>query len=147
MTDEAAPGAKPWQFWTIGIVSLLWNSMGGVDYVMTKTHNEAWLASFTPEQIAWVDNFPAWANTGWALGVWGALAGSVLLLMKRAWAFHAFAVSLVGLAIATVFQFGMGNMPESLNTGGGKAFAAVLWIIAIFLLWYAARLRKSGVLR
>lgn len=147
MAESAAPGKTSWHFWTVGIVSLLWNSIGGLDYVMTKTRNPDWLASFTPEQIAWFESFPLWANTAWALGVWGAFAGSVLLLMKRALAFHAFAISFAGLVLASIYQFGLGNMPESLMTTGGTIFTAVLWAIAIFLVWYAAKLRKDGVLR
>lgn len=146
MADNIAPGRTSWRFWTIGVVSLLWNSIGGIDYVMTKTRNPDWLASFTPEQIAWFESFPLWANAAWALGVWGAFAGSVLLLMKKAWAFHAFAISFAGLVLASLYQFGLGKMPASMMTTGGMAFTAFLWAVAIFLVWYAARLRKDGVL-
>jgi hypothetical protein len=147
MAESAAPGKTSWHFWTVGIVSLLWNSIGGLDYVMTKTRNPDWLASFTPEQVAWFESFPLWANIAWALGVWGAFAGSVLLLMKKAWAYQAFAISFAGLVLASIYQFGLGNMPKSLMTTGGMVFTAILWAIAIFLVWYAAKLRRDGVLR
>lgn len=145
--DMIETPATPWHLWVLGALSLLWNAGGAFDYTMTKTHNADYLASFTPEQIAWFDGFPVWMNAAWALGVWGAVAGSVLLLLRHRWAVAAFAVSLAGLIVGTIYQFGMSDMPESLKTPGGWAFTMALWIVAIFLLWYAMRMRSRGVLR
>jgi hypothetical protein len=146
MTDDRTTAA-PWHLWVVGIASLLWNAVGAFDYVMTKTHNADYLASFTPEQIGWFESFPVWMNVAWALGVWGAVAGSVLLLLRHRWAVVAFALSVAGLVVATVYQFGLSNMPASLNTSGGMAFTATLWVVAILLLWYSTRMRARGVLR
>jgi hypothetical protein len=118
-----------------------------MDYTMTKTRNPSYMAAFTPEQIAWFDSFPLWMNIAWALGVWGALAGSILLLFRSRWAVHAFAISLAGLVIGTVYQFGISDMPASLKTPGGWAFTAALWLVAIFLLWYARQMQRMGQLR
>src|SRR3546814_16652880 len=70
----------PWHLWAVGIVSLLWNAFGAFDYVMTKLRNPEYMAAFTPEQQSFFYSFPLWANVGWALGVWGSVLGSVLLL-------------------------------------------------------------------
>ena len=150
MTDigRHAPAAgTPWHLWAVGVVGLLWNCMGALDYTMTKTHNAAYLANLTPEQLAWVEAFPAWASGGWALGVWGSVAGSLLLLLRHRWAIAAFALSLVGLVVTTIYQFGVGDMPASLNTSFTLAFSAAIWIVALLLFWYAMRMRTKGVLR
>lgn len=148
MAQGAIVGLRtPWHYWPVGVLSLLWNSMGGLDYTMTHTRNAAWLAQMTPEQMAWIDGFPLWANFCWGLGVWGAVLGSILLLLRKAWAVPAFALSLAGIAGTTFFQYGVPGMPDSLNTAGGKAFCAALWAVAIFLLWYAIAMRKRGVIR
>lgn len=150
MTDEYAPrgvAGRPWHLWAVGLLSLLWNSAGATDYTMTNTRNAAWLAAMTPEQMAWVDGFPLWATTAWALGVWGAVAGSILLLARSRWAVPAFAVSLAGLVGTTIYQYGVGGMPASMKTSGGMAFSAALWAVAGLLLWYAMRMRARGVLR
>ena len=147
MSEFTESSKGPMQFWIVSIGSLLWNSMGGLDYVMTKTHNAAWLKDFTPEQIAWLDSFPFWANLSWALGVWGAIVGSILLLLRKGWAYHVFAISLAGLAVSTVHQFVLAGVPEGLDTAGGRAFNAVLWAAAIGLVIYARRMRNKGVLR
>jgi hypothetical protein len=136
----------PWHLWAIGFVSLLWNAMGGVDYTMTHLHNAAWLAQMTPEQIAWVNHFPVWATSCWALGVWGAIAGSILLLLRNRWAVPAFGISLLGLIGSHIYQF-TSNAPADLNTGSGTIFAAVLAVVAAVLLWYAMRMRAQGYLK
>jgi len=48
--------------------------------VTTKTHNASYLAAMTPAQRTWLAGYPVWMEAAWALGVWGALLGSILLL-------------------------------------------------------------------
>src|SRR3546814_14306055 len=72
------------------------------DYMMTKLGNADYLSAFTPEQIAYFQGFPLWANIGWAFGVWGSVLGSILLLARSRHAVTAFAVSLLGLAISKI---------------------------------------------
>ena len=145
--NDATARRTPWHLWVVGVLSLVWNALGGFDYVMTKTHNPKYLGAFTPEVRAWFDSYPLWMNVAWALGVWTGILGSLLLLLRSRWAVHAFAVSLAGLAVSTVYQYLIGTMPESLRTNGGTGFTAVLWVVAGLLLWYAVRQRASGVLR
>lgn len=146
MTDDQLT-ARPWHLWVVGVASLLWNCGGVFDYSMTKLRRAEHLASFTPEQLAWFESFPAWMHVSWAFGVWGAFLGSILLLFRSRWAVPSFAVSLAGLVIGTIYQFGLSDMPKSLNTSGNWMFTGALWIVAILLLWYAARMRARGVLR
>lgn len=54
----------PWHLWAVGIISLLWNAFGAMDYTMTKMGNAEYLAAFTPEQRAYFASFPIWANIG-----------------------------------------------------------------------------------
>lgn len=136
----------PRHFWGVAVLSLLWNAFGCLDFAMTMVRNPGYLAQFPPEMIDFIDAFPAWAIVVWALGVWGALAGSMLLLLRSRWAVAAFAASLLGLALSTVYQF-TAEMPEAMVTSGSLAMTAIIWIVAIGLLWFAARMRSRGVLR
>ncbi len=136
----------PWHLWAVGILSLLWNAMGGVDYTMSHMHNAAYLAKMTPEQIAWFDHFPIWATSCWALGVWGAIVGSVLLLLRSRHAAFAFGVSLIGFIGSHIYQY-TSSAPAGLNTGTGTLFAAVLAVVAVALLFYARAMKWNGVLK
>jgi hypothetical protein len=151
MSDLSTGGsmrtATPWHLWAVGLLSLAWNGMGALDYTMTHSRNAAYLSAMTPEQMAWLDGFPIWASTAWATGVWFALAGSILLLARSRWAVGAFALALVGIAGTTLYEFGLSDMPASLDTTGAKLFCAAIWAVTLALLWYAARMRARGVLR
>ena len=103
-TSTAMTTRTPWHLWAVGGLALLWNGFGGYDYVMTQTNNAAYLAQFTPEQRAYFDSFPMWMEVVWAVGVWGAVLGSVLLLLRSKWAFHAFLASLIAFAVIQAYQ-------------------------------------------
>lgn len=133
----------PWHLWAVGIVTLLWNAIGIMSYMMTRLDMLDQLG-MTPDQIAFFDTFPAWANALWALGVWGAFFGSILLLARSRWAIASLTVSVVGLAGTTVFQHLMIDLPESMSN---PAIDITIWVITLFMLWYASRMRGQGVLR
>lgn len=152
--DAGAPvraGRTPWHLWVVGILALLWNGFGAVDYTMSQLRNEAYLGSAAEsmgitaaEMIAFIDSFPTWMHAFWALGVWGALAGSVLLLLRSRYAVWAYALSLLGLAVTQIYQAGM-DKPDWAEAAA--AMNIVIWAIALFLLAYAFVMRKRGVLR
>lgn len=143
----AAAPAAPWHLWAVGIVSLLWNAFGAYDYLMTQTRNEAYMGQFTETQLDYFYSFPTWMEAFWALGVWGAVAGSLLLLLRKRWALHAFIVSAIGLAGSTFYSYGVGNLPEELSGAGYTAFTAVIIAVTLFLIWYSWSMTKKGVLR
>ncbi len=133
--------------WIVGILSTLWNAFGATDYTMTMTRNPAWLANFPAEMMDYIESFPAWASAAWALGVWGALIGSLLLLARSRYAVTAFGISLLGLLGTTIYQFVMSKAPESMQTGGMIGMHILIWAIAIALFVYARRMHAQGVLR
>lgn len=138
----------PISFWIISGLSLVWNAFGAVDYTMTQTRNAAYLAQFTPEQRTYFESFPAWMEAAWALGIWGAVAGSLLLLMRSRHAVAAFGVSLLGLLVSTIWQFGLSGADVAKIFGTGPmVMSAFIWIVAIALFVYARRKRDSGLLR
>lgn len=132
--------------WIVGLMSLAWNAMGAVDYTMTQTRNAAWLAAATPAQRAYFDHFPALMVAFWALGVWGAFGGSILLLARSRHAVTAFAVSLLGLAGTTLYQWLIAP-PPGVRSAGEIAFNLALWAVAIGLFLFARGMRAKGALR
>lgn len=135
----------PVHLWIVGVLSLLWGLMGVVDYLATQTEWEPYMGSFTEEQLTYFYGFPTWVVTGWALAVWCGLAGSVGLLLRRRWAVWMFAVSLVGMALSSLYNFGLSNGAEIMGTAG-VIFTVVIWVVAILLLVYARHQAKRGVL-
>jgi hypothetical protein len=136
----------PLHLWFVGALSTLWNAFGCLDYTMTQTRNTTWLAQITEEQRAYIASAPVWAEAAWAFGVWGALAGSLLLLMRSRHAVVAFAVSLAGLAFNTFWQF-VATDGSAIMGKSALWVNAAIWIIAIGLLLYTRAMKVRGVLR
>ena len=143
--DRRAP-SRPVHLWVVGILSLLWNSFGAFDYLATHMQLDFYVAQFTEQQRAYFESFPSWFVAAWAFGVWGALAGSIGLLLARRWAVWAFAVSLAGLAVNTLYSFGLSDGAEVMGTAGA-VMTALIWVVAIALLAYSVRQKNRGVLR
>ena len=152
MTDETTPtaagGGTPWHLWAVGILSLLWNAFGAYDFIMTNTQGEAYMRASGFDQAA-IDYFmamPTWMYAPWIAGVWGAVFGSVALLLRKRWAVWLFAVSLVGAAISLVYGL-INPMPVPEGMGIMRYMPWVIVTIAAFLWWYAGRMTARGVLR
>ncbi|MBB3764508.1 hypothetical protein [Sphingomicrobium lutaoense] len=140
----------PTHLWIVGIVSLLWNAYGAFDYLMTRTRNEAYLSALPvdyDELMEYIDSFPLVADIGWGLGVWGAVLGSVLLLLRSRYAVHSFAVSLVGAVVSLGYDMFMADKPEGMSGGIFDIMPIVIILIAVALLYYARRQAAAGVLR
>jgi hypothetical protein len=137
----------PVHLWIVAVLATIWNAFGCFDYLMTQTRNEQYLANFTDPQRIYFDSFPMWMEAAWACGVWGGLLGALLLLMRSRFAVAAFALSLAGLAISTVYQYVLNSPPAEMMTGAMIAMNLVIWAVAIGLLVYALRMRRAGVLR
>jgi hypothetical protein len=99
-----ARGRTPALLWIIGFLALLWNAYGCYIYLMTETANAAFLANSPPDQLAYMDSLPAWLTAFWALGVWGGLLGSILLLMRSRYSVWAFALSFIGCVVVMAYE-------------------------------------------
>ncbi|TMM48834.1 hypothetical protein [Qipengyuania marisflavi] len=151
--DTETTTKTPWHLWLIGALATAWNAIGPYDYIQTQTGNldyfkssEEMMGVDGATALAYFQDLPAWIDACWALGVWGALIGSILLLLRSRYAVWSFAISLFGLAGSTFGQLARG-MPEWASGGSNTIFTIVIWSIATFLLIYAVSMRNKGVLR
>ena len=140
-------GRTPWHLWVVGVVTLLWNAVGAMDYVMTQTRNEAYMSAFTPAQLEYFYGFPAWVVAAWALAVWGGVVGSLLLLFRTRHALTVLVVSFVAMVVTTVHNFLLSNGLEVMgDSAAGLAFSAVIFLVALLLVVYARAMRARGVI-
>jgi hypothetical protein len=140
-------GRAPTHLWIVGILATLWNAFGCYDYYMTQTANQTYLAKFPADMIAYMNGLPAWLTAAWAVGVWGGLAGSVLLLVRSRYSVWAFALSLIGAVVGLGYQMFMTAMPASMKAGMMGIMPWVIIVIAAFLHWYSWSAEKKGLLR
>lgn len=144
---EERSSRAPVHLWVVGVLALLWNALGAFDYLATHLRLDFYMSQFTPEELAYFYGFPAWAVSGWAVGVWGGFFGSLALLLRKRWAVWLFGASLLGMAVSTVYTFGLSEGAEHMGGAVGVIFTVVVWIVAIALFFYARGLEKKGVLR
>lgn len=146
--DTTAPlpvRPTPPHLWVMGTIGLLANAVGAFDYVMTNIRDHGYLARYPAPFVQMIDEFPLWVMVAWAIGVWGAVAGSLLLLRARL-AVHAFAMSLACLAAGSAYRASV-ELPAARDSIGMPATSLLIWVSAAAFLLYAIRQRGAGVLR
>lgn len=147
MSEEQERNSEraPWHLWVIGVIALLWNAMGAVDYIMTMTKNETYMESFTPEQLAFFYGFPSWVVAAWAIAVWGGVLGVILLLVRKGLAVWVLLASLIAMVITAIHNFLMSNGAEIMG-GVGVIFTIVIFLVACGLYFYARAMQRRGIL-
>ena len=136
----------PVHVWIVGSVTLLWNAIGAANYLMTQTADPAMQDAMTPDQWAFVKGLPLWVISAWAIAVWAAVAGSLLLLARRRIAAGLFGLAFIALILTLAYEYGAA---DALAVMGQKAmaFSGILLVIAAAEWEYARRMVRAGVLR
>lgn len=155
MSDEiivVTPAKRPVHLWIVGVLATVWNLFGCYDYFMTRTQGAAYIKSMMPDVdadavMAYVNSFPIWAAAGWGLGVWGGLAGSILLLMRNRLAVPAFGLSLLGAVLGLGYQIIHPASIGAMHEGANAVMPYVIIAIAVALFLYARSQKSKGVLR
>ncbi len=144
---DAAAQQTPWHLWAVGVLGVLWNSIGCYDYYMSNTAGEPYFRQMgmTDAQIAHLLAAPSWMTGVWAIGVWGALAGSVLLLLRSRWAVEVFLASLAAYVVSLIYGYVISPAPG--QKGAMMVMQAVIFVGCVFFWWYASAQRKAGRLR
>lgn len=127
----------------IGWLALFWNIVGVVMFIMQT--------SITPEQVAAMpadrrmvyEAMPGWLTIAYAVAVFAGVAGAFGLLLRRAWAVPAFALSLLAvvLQMGGVYAF---TPAWQVSGAAGLPMAVLLVGIATALVWYARRAQRRG---
>lgn len=139
MEDEN-PETVHWSFWLIGVLTLIWNFMGSVNFFMQR--DPEILAKYGELERTIVEGRPAWATAAFALAVFGGTLGNVLLLMRRRAAQHLFIASLMGVLVTQVHS--LAEVGAQLGPGLMVGIVAMPVVVAAFLIWYARYAEGRG---
>lgn len=142
------PLKTPWHLWLVGVVAVLFNAVGVFDHTMTLVQGPAYMASagMTPAQIAHYQQMPLWMKIDWPVGVWAAMLGSVLLLLRRKLAFPVFAVSLAAFLLSLAYTYLMTDGGAIMGQQMAIASAVITALLLVFT-GYAWAMSRRGVLR
>lgn len=138
----------PIHLWIVGVVSLLWNAGGAIDYVAVKLQIPAYMDQLPASMTDFFNALPVWYSAAWAIGVWFSVLGSLLLLLRSRIAGSAFTLSLGGLLAASYYSFvALDSSPMRDAGAGAMAFTAAIHVVLIMLILYARTMTRRGVLR
>ncbi|MDC6169771.1 hypothetical protein [Paucibacter sp. XJ19-41] len=101
MILETRAAQRPAWLWWASVVGVLWNMYGVYQFFgsFTQAGQAAMTAGMTPSQAALYLALPGWIGLGFAIGVFGGLAGSILLVLRRRLAWPVLAASWVGYCL------------------------------------------------
>lgn len=139
MDGGTSPVRPAWPFWTVAIIGFLWNCIGAYFYVLARLNPDAVMGSASVEMRDYVASMPLWADVGYGFGVWGSIAGSVLMLLRSRHAVTAFWASLIGAIVSFSGQALAGVLRP--------AEPLVILAVIALLLWYSRRAAAQGILR
>jgi len=145
--QQAVSARTPVHLWIVGLLATLWNGYACYEYLMTNLKNQAFLAHVPADQLAYMNGLPAWLTAFWAIGVWGGLAGGILLLIRSRYAVLAFGLSLIGAVVGLGYQMFMTTRPASMTQGAMAVIPWVIIVVCIALFLYARAQAAKGLLR
>ena len=143
MIDKPIGGVHR-SFWAIGVVALIWNVLGAMNFMWQMQADADAIAAYREAERAIIQGRPAWATTGFAIAVFGGALGCILLLLKKSAATYLFVASLLGVTATMVHTLSAGA-----NLGLGEILGIVLMplAVAVFLIWYSKRAASKGWIR
>ena len=137
----------PKHLWIVGILYMLWSTMGVMDFIMTHTNNQTWLEGFPEEQIAFYQGFPIWVDVIWCISISGGLIGALLVLMRKSLAVPVLLLATVTYVLATAHNYGIAEGFEIAGGTGTLIFTAAIFVASLGMYFYAKAMRAAGVLR
>lgn len=136
---------RPWWFWIIIVLFLLWSLIGVGMYLAEHMMSDAaYGEAFGVELVALRDLVPWWATAGYAIGVWGGLLGVILLMMRKRLAVPIFLASLIGAIIGHI-PYLTDDRFKAVFGVGEYGFMIFIFAECIFILWFARRMLRPAV--
>ncbi|MEM8773129.1 MAG: hypothetical protein AAGD92_15895 [Pseudomonadota bacterium] len=136
-------GKPPVWFWVIAGGSLLWNLFGVVSYIGLVTISPEKLAEMPAAERDLVEKIPVWATSAFAIAVFSAVGGSLMLLLKKSLAQPLFVVSLVAMIVQFAsWLFVSGAL--SVHGAGSLLMPAMVIGVAVLLIWFTASAKSKG---
>lgn len=128
-----------WSFWLIGIVALVWNVGGVINYFVQM--NPEMLDAYRESERAIIEGRPVWATGAFAIAVFGGALGCLLLLFKKSVATYVFIASLLGVIVTMIHTLGAG-----IDFGLAEILGIILMplVLAVFLIWYSKYTESKG---
>ena len=138
--SEFSTHKPPVWFWIVSALALIWNLLGVGAYIMQVTNPEAAMAAMTEAERLATEALPGWYTGVFATAVFAGAIGCLGLLLRKKWAIHALALSLLAVIIQQLYL----RFATDINTMAPMYL--MIPIIGIFLVWFARHFSQKGIL-
>ena len=134
-----------WSFWIIGALTLLWNALGFVNFLVQMSPDA--VATFPESHQAIINGRPLWATAGFGVGVFVGAFGCALLMLRKSAANYLFIISLVGIVVTMLHTIRVGTSVVEFTAAEVFVMIIAPVVVAAFLVWYGRWTEKRGWLR
>ena len=136
----------PWWFWAVSLLFLLLNLVACWGYWAEMTLSyEAYLEAYGKVMTDLRGETPWWSISGYAIGVWGGLAGTILLLLRKKLCLPFFYASFIGAIVGWSWNIIDMRFRDAMGTAGW-VFMILIWLECIFIIWFARRMRTKNII-
>lgn len=140
--DDENSNSVHWSFWLIGALTLLWNALGFVNFLVQMSPDV--VATFPESHQAIINGRPLWATAGFGVGVFVGALGCALLLLKKSAANYLFIISLVGIIVTMLHTIRVGTTVVEFTAAEIFVMIVLPVMVATFLVWYGRWTEKKG---
>jgi hypothetical protein len=133
----------PIWFWIVSVFALIWNAMGVNQYLQQAYNTESFRALYTAEQLAIIDNTPAWATAAFAIAVFGSLLACVFLLLRKKLAKIVFLIALLGIIVQMIHGLLIAKTYEVFNAFE-VSMSIIVPFVGLLLYLFAKQSAKKG---
>jgi hypothetical protein len=133
----------PTWFRIAAVAAVAWNVLGVAAYLMEVTMSEAALAALPEAERLLYEQMPPWVTAAFAIAVWSGLAGSIALALRRGIALPLLSASLAAVLAQMGYLFLVAGV-ATVKGAASTVMPAVIVLIAVALVWLAARVRQRG---
>ena len=132
-------------FWVIGIIGLIWNSMGVDGYINQAYQTDRFKLMYTEEQLDIIFNLPTWVTAAFAIAVFASVFACILFLMRKKLAKSFFLIGLIAVIIQTTYNAFL-NPGKELYGYMEYSMLIMIPLFSVFLFWYSKKCADDGLL-
>jgi hypothetical protein len=137
----------PRWYWIVAGLAVVWMLFGVLAFIMDPLTDEATLAEMSQAQRELFLARPTWLFVVYGVAVFTGLAGAIGLLLRRAWAVSAFAVSLLFVIVQFIYVLFVMDAIGRIGAAEALPFPILIFVVGAGLLWLSVVARKRGWLR
>ena len=104
----------PIWYWIVTGFYLLWNGLGVQQYFIQANNTEAFRAQYTEAQLQEMAQMPTWVIRAYAVAVMGGFLASILLMVRKRFAYPVALTSLIAVIAQMSYLFFVVKPPNLL---------------------------------